>query len=124
MKIKKNTSSSLVLELFFQSSANCRKLKIQKIQKSASPTEQPTGYVLWFCHLCNPLFQHLWFIQVLESKPWGLSSLVDMFWGFVTFVTLFFKTLIDPDMNKKGQGYATDYRSTGNNLFSKKHFLI
>jgi isochorismate hydrolase len=30
MKIKKNTFTTLVLELFFQSIANCRKLKIQK----------------------------------------------------------------------------------------------
>jgi hypothetical protein len=35
MKIKKNTFTTLVLELFFPSIANCRKLKIQK---STSPT--------------------------------------------------------------------------------------
>jgi hypothetical protein len=35
MKIKKNTFSTLVLELFFASIANCKKLKIQK---STSPT--------------------------------------------------------------------------------------
>jgi hypothetical protein len=38
MKIKKNTFSTLALELFFPSIANCRKLKIQKIQKSTSPS--------------------------------------------------------------------------------------
>jgi hypothetical protein len=38
MKIKKNTFSTLVLELFFPSIANCKKLKIQKIQKSTSPS--------------------------------------------------------------------------------------
>jgi hypothetical protein len=38
MKIgKENTFSTLVLELFFQSIANCRKLKIQK---STSPSGQ------------------------------------------------------------------------------------
>jgi len=51
--------------------------------------------------------------QVLESKPWGLSYLSDLFWGFITFMTLFFKTLIDPNINQKGDRYATDYRSTG-----------
>jgi hypothetical protein len=41
MKIKKNTFCTLVLELFFPSTANCRKLKIQKKKtKSTSPTPQ------------------------------------------------------------------------------------
>jgi hypothetical protein len=37
MKIKKNTFSTLVLELFFPSIANCRKLKIQKSPKIDFP---------------------------------------------------------------------------------------
>jgi hypothetical protein len=37
MKIKKNTFSTLVLELFFPSIANCRKLKIQKNPKIDFP---------------------------------------------------------------------------------------
>jgi hypothetical protein len=37
MKIKKNTFSTLVLELFFPSIANCRKLKIKKNQKIDFP---------------------------------------------------------------------------------------
>jgi hypothetical protein len=43
MKIKKNTVSTLVLELFFPSIANCRKLKIQK---STSPNGEPTNRLL------------------------------------------------------------------------------
>jgi hypothetical protein len=35
---KENTFSTLVLDLFFPSIANCKKLNIQKIQKSTSPT--------------------------------------------------------------------------------------
>jgi hypothetical protein len=41
MKIKKNTFSTLVLELRFTTIANCKKLKIQKIQKSTSPSVYP-----------------------------------------------------------------------------------
>jgi hypothetical protein len=37
MKIKKNTFSTLVSELFFPSIANCRKLKIQKNPKIDFP---------------------------------------------------------------------------------------
>jgi hypothetical protein len=37
MKIKKNTFCTLVLELFFPSTANCRKLKIQKNPKIDFP---------------------------------------------------------------------------------------
>jgi hypothetical protein len=47
MKIKKNTFSTLVLELFFPSIANCKKLKIQKIQKSTSPIVNPDSRNLW-----------------------------------------------------------------------------
>jgi hypothetical protein len=45
MKIKKNTFSTSVLELFFPSIANCKKLKIQKIQKLSSPKGHPRYYV-------------------------------------------------------------------------------
>jgi hypothetical protein len=44
MKIKKNTFFTLVLELFFPSIANCKKLKILKIQKSTSPNAEPLEY--------------------------------------------------------------------------------
>jgi hypothetical protein len=46
MKIKKNTFSTLVLELFFPSIANCRKLKSKKIQKSTSPSKGMMGQKL------------------------------------------------------------------------------
>ena len=51
--------------------------------------------------------------QVLQSKPWSLSSIPDFFKGLFSFVYMFFTTLINPDANKKGEGYSTDYRSTG-----------
>ena len=51
--------------------------------------------------------------QVLESRPWGLNSLTDLFWGFINFVTIFFTTLINPNATAKGDGYTTDYRNTG-----------
>jgi len=36
-----------------------------------------------------------------------------MFWGLLTFFSLFFQSLFDPGANKKGDGYSTDYRNTG-----------
>jgi hypothetical protein len=40
MKIKKNTFCTLVLELFFPSTANCRKLKIPKKSKNRLPLQK------------------------------------------------------------------------------------
>merc|ERR1712189_102232 len=51
--------------------------------------------------------------RVLQEKPWSLSCIPDFFRSLVNFVTLFFTTLINPGTNKKGDGYSTDYRSTG-----------
>jgi hypothetical protein len=45
MKIKKTPFATLVLELFFQSIANCKKLKVKKIQKSTSPTTESVTQV-------------------------------------------------------------------------------
>jgi hypothetical protein len=50
MKIKKNTFSTLVLELFFPSIANCRKLKIQKNPKIDFPY-YARGKSQPFCYL-------------------------------------------------------------------------
>ncbi|CAJ1055578.1 Selenoprotein K [Xyrichtys novacula] len=43
--------------------------------------------------------------QVLDSRiqsPWRISFLVDLFWGAVEFVSLFFKTIVHPDLTKDG----------------------
>ncbi|XP_020796502.1 selenoprotein K [Boleophthalmus pectinirostris] len=53
--------------------------------------------------------------QVLDSRtqsPWRLSLLSDLFWGAVDFITLFFKTIINPDMSKHGSS-ATSRFSDG-----------
>ncbi|KAM4610841.1 selenoprotein K [Polymixia lowei] len=45
--------------------------------------------------------------QVLDSRaqsPWRLSFLVDMFWGAVEFVGLFFQTLFQRDVTKGDSG--------------------
>merc|ERR1711981_1461930 len=51
--------------------------------------------------------------RMLESRPFGLGSISDFFWGIVNFFVLFFRTLINPSETSKGDGYSTDYRSTG-----------
>ena len=51
--------------------------------------------------------------RVLESRPWSLAAFIDMFWGFINVVILFFRTLINPDSTKKGDNASTDYRRPG-----------
>ncbi|KAI5701242.1 hypothetical protein M8J76_006174 [Diaphorina citri] len=45
-----------------------------------------------------------------ESRPLSVSKVVDLFWSAIDFIMLFFQTLINPNLHKKGPGYTTDYR--------------
>ncbi|CAI5647006.1 selenoprotein K [Oreochromis niloticus] len=50
--------------------------------------------------------------QVLDSRaqsPWRLSLLVDLFWGAVEFIGLFFKTMFHPDMSKNGSSVSSRF---------------
>uniref|UniRef100_A0A3Q2TUY6 Selenoprotein K n=1 Tax=Fundulus heteroclitus TaxID=8078 RepID=A0A3Q2TUY6_FUNHE len=43
--------------------------------------------------------------QVLDNRsqsPWSLSLLTDLFWGAVEFISLFFRTIIHPDLSRNG----------------------
>lgn len=48
--------------------------------------------------------------SVSDSRPLSVSKFVDLFWSAIDFVLLFFQTLINPHLHKKGPGYTTDYR--------------
>ncbi|XP_034393583.1 selenoprotein K isoform X2 [Cyclopterus lumpus] len=50
--------------------------------------------------------------QVLDSRsqsPWRMSFLVDLFWGAVDFIGLFFKTILHPNMTKDGNGGSSRF---------------
>nr|UQE85688.1 selenoprotein K [Thamnaconus modestus] len=50
--------------------------------------------------------------QVLDNRsqsPWRLSFLTDLFWGAVEFISLFFRTIIHPDLAKDGKGGLTGF---------------
>ncbi|MBN3311227.1 SELK protein, partial [Amia calva] len=50
--------------------------------------------------------------QVLDSRsqsPWRLSFITDLFWGIVEFVGLFFHSLFQPDLSKKGSAGSSSY---------------
>jgi hypothetical protein len=34
--------------------------------------------------------------RVMESRPLGFGSIFDLFWGLINFISLFFRTLINP----------------------------
>eukprot|EP00118_Oscarella_pearsei_P024787 m.306797 g.306797 ORF g.306797 m.306797 type:complete len:91 (+) comp41593_c0_seq1:59-331(+) len=52
---------------------------------------------------------------VLSQGPgWKANFFVDWFWSLVNFVVLFFHTMVNPKMTKKGQQYdSSDYRRPG-----------
>ncbi|XP_076028332.1 selenoprotein K-like [Oratosquilla oratoria] len=45
-----------------------------------------------------------------ESREWSLSRIPDLFWGFINFIVLFFQTLVNPNLTKRGNSYTSDYR--------------
>uniref|UniRef100_W5N9Z0 Selenoprotein K n=2 Tax=Lepisosteus oculatus TaxID=7918 RepID=W5N9Z0_LEPOC len=50
--------------------------------------------------------------QVLDSRsqsPWRLSFISDLFWGAVEFIGLFFQTIFQPDLSKKGNSGSSSY---------------
>ncbi|XP_058499551.1 selenoprotein K isoform X2 [Solea solea] len=50
--------------------------------------------------------------QVLDSRsqsPWRLSLLADLFWGAVEFISLFFRTLVHPDLKKDGNSNTSRF---------------
>ncbi|XP_015434524.1 PREDICTED: selenoprotein K-like [Dufourea novaeangliae] len=48
--------------------------------------------------------------EVLDSTPWNLKRIFGIFTGIIYMIIMFFKTMINPDMNKYGSGYTRDYR--------------
>ncbi|KAL8622049.1 hypothetical protein ACOMHN_056534 [Nucella lapillus] len=52
--------------------------------------------------------------QVLENRSrWRFSIIPDFFWGIINFVVLFFKTMINPDLNSRGSTHTSNYRPPG-----------
>ncbi|XP_042218631.1 selenoprotein K-like isoform X2 [Homarus americanus] len=47
------------------------------------------------------------------QREWGLSTIPNLFWGFINFIVLFFQTLVNPDLTKRGNSYASDYSAPG-----------
>ncbi|XP_023720684.1 selenoprotein K-like [Cryptotermes secundus] len=47
---------------------------------------------------------------VQDRPPWSLSRLIALFWSFLNFIFMFFKTLVNPDLNRYGDRYTRDYR--------------
>nr|CAD7434370.1 unnamed protein product [Timema monikensis] len=51
------------------------------------------------------------------STPWR-AWILKLFWGVINFIIMFFKSLFNPELHKKGSRYTTDYRSNGRGLFT------
>ena len=49
-----------------------------------------------------------------ERSPWRLSIVVDLFWGIINFIVLFFRTLISPGTGQRGSSRQGSRGSSGN----------
>ncbi|XP_072026494.1 selenoprotein K-like [Amphiura filiformis] len=50
--------------------------------------------------------------QMLDGQSnWRLSVIPDLFWGFINFIVLFFRTMFTPDLTSKGRGFESSYQS-------------
>uniref|UniRef100_A0A8C4R3A6 Selenoprotein K n=1 Tax=Eptatretus burgeri TaxID=7764 RepID=A0A8C4R3A6_EPTBU len=49
--------------------------------------------------------------QVLNGRQslWRLSIIPELFWAVVNFVVLFFQTMFQPDLTRKGKGHSSNY---------------
>ncbi|KAF2361705.1 Selenoprotein SelK/SelG [Trinorchestia longiramus] len=44
---------------------------------------------------------------------WSISRIPELFWGLINFVMLFFQTLVNPWITRRGSNYVSDYRAPG-----------
>ncbi|XP_018025316.1 selenoprotein K [Hyalella azteca] len=47
------------------------------------------------------------------SEGWSLSRIPNLFWGLTNFIVLFFQTLVNPQLSRRGNSYISDYRAPG-----------
>ncbi|CAK8690162.1 unnamed protein product [Clavelina lepadiformis] len=46
-----------------------------------------------------------------SRSPWRASILYDTFWSLIDFVVLFFRTMFQPDLTKRGNESRSNYSS-------------
>ncbi|XP_054276290.1 selenoprotein K-like isoform X2 [Macrosteles quadrilineatus] len=51
--------------------------------------------------------------EVANKQPWGLAKITAFFWGILNFFFMFFRTLISPGSNSRGDRYTQDFRRGG-----------
>jgi hypothetical protein len=103
MKIKKNTFTTLVLELCILAIyyfANSRKLKIQKIQKSTSPTPHAVSWEYPF----ESNFRTLDFLEGGNSYKTSLLRQVNYKYNFLYFLYLYFTVLVSGSLKDFERG--------------------
>ncbi|KAF4532422.1 hypothetical protein B566_EDAN003875 [Ephemera danica] len=48
-----------------------------------------------------------------RRSPWNPSTWIEWFWTFINAIVLFFRSLVNPGLNRAGSQYTTDYRPPG-----------
>ncbi|XP_076669203.1 selenoprotein K [Andrena cerasifolii] len=47
---------------------------------------------------------------ILDTPPWNLKRVGKVFTGIIFMIIMFFRTMLNPNLNKYGSDYTRDYR--------------
>jgi len=44
--------------------------------------------------------------RIVQSRSWSFGLIPELFWGLINGISLFFQTLVQPNLNRSGRSYT------------------